>query len=117
MADIELQSFGFKYGLPRANNIIDVSFLKNPARTFGLGSKTGQQHVDFVLQQESTAGLLRIATELAVFLIKQHDTPILAFGCSAGRHRSVCIADEVAKRLREIGYTVRVVHTTLERFA
>ena len=39
----------------------------------------------------------------------------LAFGCTGGRHRSVAITEEVAKRLRKGGREPRVQHRDLPR--
>jgi len=34
----------------------------------------------------------------------------IGFGCTGGQHRSVLIAQEVYKRLRQAGYRVKVTH-------
>jgi UPF0042 nucleotide-binding protein len=39
----------------------------------------------------------------------------VAFGCTGGRHRSVVIGEEVARRLRELGYDPKVTHRDLSR--
>lgn len=108
--DIELRTYGFKYGTPRANNIIDVSFLLNPAREFGLDSVADDRHRDFVLSQSAAVELLDLVEPLAVFLIHQRDRPVIAFGCSSGRHRSVVMAEELSRRLQSRGFSVSVVH-------
>ena len=108
--DIELRSFGFKYGTPRSNNVLDVSFLPNPARLFGLDSDVDDRHREFVLSQPAAKTLLSLAESLACFLISQRDRPVLAFGCSSGRHRSVVMVEELASRLRQQGFSVSVIH-------
>ncbi len=37
----------------------------------------------------------------------------VAFGCTGGRHRSVCAAVEIAERLRSAGYSPNVRHRDL----
>jgi UPF0042 nucleotide-binding protein len=37
----------------------------------------------------------------------------IAFGCTAGRHRSVTIARVIADRLRERDYRVKITHRDL----
>lgn len=110
MFKIKLMSFGFKYGLPRANNYIDVSFLKNPAREFGLDSEVDDRHIKFVKEQESYQQLIPIVLQLAEFIASQKDSPVLAFGCSSGKHRSVIVANDVAEILQHKGYEVTVIH-------
>ena len=39
----------------------------------------------------------------------------VAFGCTGGHHRSVVIAEEIARRLQDDGYEPKVVHRDIER--
>jgi UPF0042 nucleotide-binding protein len=39
----------------------------------------------------------------------------IAFGCTGGHHRSIVIAEEIARRLRDSGYDPKVVHRDVER--
>jgi UPF0042 nucleotide-binding protein len=39
----------------------------------------------------------------------------LAIGCTGGRHRSVAIAEEIARWLRDNGHRPRVTHRDLHR--
>lgn len=110
MADLLLWSCGFKYGPPPANNYIDVSFLPNPGRMFGLDSVADHRHRAFILDQPATSALIDVLKELAVLLIEQRDRPVIAICCSSGRHRSPVVAELLAERLREEGYGVDVMH-------
>ena len=44
---------------------------------------------------------------------KQYVT--LAIGCTGGKHRSVVMAEHIAKRLEETGLGIQVVHRDLGR--
>jgi UPF0042 nucleotide-binding protein len=39
----------------------------------------------------------------------------IAFGCTGGRHRSVAISEELARRLREHGLRIGVVHRDIDK--
>jgi UPF0042 nucleotide-binding protein len=39
----------------------------------------------------------------------------VAVGCTGGKHRSVAMSEEIARRLQELGYTARVLHRDLGR--
>ena len=105
-------SFGFRFGHPGANYYFDVGFLRNPAREEGwsLFSDLSGEMQHFVLQQEECKRFLETIIPLVqLFADLDHDARV-AFGCSSGRHRSVIIAEEVARRIRELGVSVDVVH-------
>ena len=58
--------------------------------------------------------------ELLAMLIPQYQAEgrsylTVAIGCTGGRHRSVAVAEDVARRLGEAGVSVRTTHRDLER--
>ena len=120
---ISLTSFGFKYGLPTdADMVIDVRFLPNPYYVTELKPKCGldQPVADYVLSSEVTAVFLQKYLDLLAFLLpnyqlegKRHFT--VAVGCTGGRHRSVAMAEELARRIERLGYTVTVNHRDIDR--
>jgi UPF0042 nucleotide-binding protein len=120
---ISICSFGFKYGLPLdADLVIDVRFLPNPYYIAELKPQTGLQPVvrDFVLKQETTRGFMRRYLQMLRFLLPQYHNEgkrhlLLAIGCTGGRHRSVAIAESLAKRLRLLGYQVVIAHRDIEK--
>ena len=110
-----LKSFGFKYGSPRANYYFDVSFVKNPARqeNWSLDSMADESMRQFIIEQEKASEFIERVVPMIEFLNTLDGGVVVAFGCNAGRHRSVILVEEVALRLKERGVEVYVTHTDL----
>jgi UPF0042 nucleotide-binding protein len=116
-------SFGFKYGLPAdADLVVDVRFLPNPYWIPELRELTGEDAdvADYVLSQESAGEFLDKYTEILQIIGagyrregKQYLT--LAVGCTGGKHRSVAMSRELARRLTELGVRATAVHRDLGR--
>lgn len=121
--NIELISFGFRYGVPLdANLVMDVRFLPNPHFIPELRPQTGLDEPvrRFVLEQPETGEFLKIFGELLSFLIPAYRREgksylTIAIGCTGGRHRSVAIAEETVKKLRASGMQVRCSHRDCEK--
>jgi UPF0042 nucleotide-binding protein len=120
---VSICSFGFKYGLPRdADLVVDVRFLPNPYYIPELKPLTGHQPAvrDFVLKKEPSREFMRRYLKLLRFLLPQYHQEgkhhiMLAVGCTGGRHRSVAIAEALAKRLRSLGYQVLMAHRDIDK--
>jgi UPF0042 nucleotide-binding protein len=116
-------SFGFKYGLPMdADLVADVRFLPNPHWIPELRPHTGQDPDvrDYVLTQEGAGRFLDVYTELLRLVGAGYQREgkrylTLAIGCTGGKHRSVAMAEEIAKRLVEDGVQTTVAHRDLGR--
>ena len=116
-------SFGYKYGLPLdADLVADVRFLPNPHWIPALRPHTGQDHDvrDYVLSQAGAGEFLDVYTELLRLVGAGYQREgkrylTLAIGCTGGKHRSVAIAEELAKRLAGDGVQTTVVHRDLGR--
>lgn len=118
---VTLLSFGFKHGLPsEADMVLDVRFLPNPYFVEELTASTGKELkvAQFVLENPEARELLERYTGLLQFLLPQMQKEgkaylTVAIGCTGGRHRSVAIVEELAKRLpKEFPLTMR--HRDLE---
>ena len=109
---VTLMSFGFKYGMPNANYWFDVGFLKNPARKgkWGFFSKPVEEMERYVLEQEEAQEFLNRVEPLLRFLATIDQNQIFAFGCSAGRHRSSLLVEELSRRLERAGIKTNVRH-------
>ncbi|HEV2071529.1 MAG TPA: RNase adapter RapZ [Acidimicrobiales bacterium] len=118
-----VMSFGYKHGLPLdADLVIDCRFLPNPHWVEELRPHTGRDPDvrTYVMRFSETDEFLRRLDQLLELVlpayIKEGKSYLtLALGCTGGRHRSVVMADEVAKLLRRRGFEAGVVHRDIER--
>ena len=120
---VTVLSFGYKYGLPMdADLVMDVRFLPNPFWIPELREHTGRDVDvrDYVLSQEGAMEFIDRYLELLALVSggyrregKRYLT--LAVGCTGGKHRSVAIAEEFARRLAAEGLTATARHRDLGR--
>ena len=104
---ITVTAFGYKYGLPiDADLVFDVRFLPNPYYVSELRPLSGLDAnvSDFVLRRpEAREFMERLGSllELIIPLYAEEGryTLHIAVGCTGGRHRSVAVANELARRL------------------
>lgn len=120
---IYVMSFGYKHGLPAESDLVfDVRFLPNPNYIPEFRKLTGRHAgvARYVLSFPQTKEFLDRIIALLLYLIPHYVAEgksylTIAFGCTGGRHRSVMIAGEVARRLKKAGYSVRATHRDIER--
>lgn len=121
---VTLVSFGFKYGLPMDSDLVaDVRFLPNPYWIPELREQTGREEPvrDYVLSQDGAAEFVERYLELLRLVGvgyrregKRYMT--VSVGCTGGKHRSVAISEELARRLAGTeGVVVNVTHRDLGR--
>ncbi len=106
---LSLISFGYKNGVPdEADMVLDARFLPNPYWIESLRSLSGLDEAvqEFVLGRDAALtfltqveALLRFVAPL--FVVEQKRRLVLAVGCTGGRHRSVALAAELARRLAD----------------
>jgi RNase adapter protein RapZ len=116
-------SFGFKNGVPLdADMVFDVRFLPNPHFVPEFRNKTGLDPgvADFVRSFAQTGEFLERVTGLMLYLLPHYVQEgksylTVAFGCTGGQHRSVMMAEEMAKRLKTAGYQVKPIHRDMPR--
>lgn len=120
---VTVMSFGFKNGLPRqADMVLDVRFLRNPHWDEELREYTGaHEGVQNYIKQDPYYDDFYVKTlELLKLLIPryQHEGKryfTLALGCMGGKHRSVFIAEELAREVSECAQVdVSVKHRELQ---
>jgi len=115
---VSVMSFGFKHGVPiDADMILDVRFLPNPHWDETLRSFSGldQSVKEFVLGQHLSDEFLDridglISLILPAYMQEGRSYFTIGIGCTGGRHRSVAMVEEIAKRLTAVGYHPRVTH-------
>ncbi|HRO10451.1 RNase adapter RapZ [Amaricoccus sp.] len=122
---VTLQSFSYRRGLPRgADMVIDVRFLRNPHWDQRLRPLDGRDEAvrAFVESDPSYAPFYMRITDLLEFLLPAYQMEGksyfgLGLGCTGGRHRSVAVAEALAKTLAGSGWRVSIRHRDLERAA
>ena len=121
---VTLLSFGFKFGVPLdADIVFDVRFLPNPHFVPALKPKTGKDRpvVKFLMQQPLTQPFLDKLVDLLKFLLPEYVREgkaylTIAIGCTGGRHRSVMVAEYLAKALAGADdVQLRVRHRDVEQ--
>ena len=120
---VSLVSFGFKHGIPQGTDLLfDVRFMSNPHFVPELQDLTGQDAAvrQFLDKLDDYHELLQKVEELLLFLLPRFSREnrsyvSVAVGCTGGRHRSVAVAEELANRLQNAQWSVRVIHRDIAR--
>ncbi|RMF10544.1 MAG: RNase adapter RapZ [Alphaproteobacteria bacterium] len=120
---VTVQSFAYPRGLPRDADIIyDVRFLRNPHYVEELRPLAGvdQPVADYIAADPSFHRFYGLLSDMLISLLPLYKGEgkaylTIAFGCTGGRHRSVFVAEAVAKLLTEEGFRVNLLHRELER--
>ncbi|MGH3704014.1 MAG: RapZ C-terminal domain-containing protein, partial [Agromyces sp.] len=121
---VTMQSFGFKYGVPSdADLVADARFLPNPFWIPELRHLTGDDAVvsEYVLSQPGAmefidAYVKALEPVLAGYQRENKRHATIAIGCTGGKHRSVAMVRELAKRIAVLpGVAVSVKDRDLGR--
>lgn len=120
---INVVSFGFKYGVPvDADLLADMRFLPNPYWVPELRPLTGQSHevAAYVKNRPDAKEFLDrylavIQTVGEGYLREGKRFMTVAIGCTGGKHRSVSMAEEIAARLKAVGFETKATHRDLGR--
>jgi len=120
---IEVQSFGFRYGIPLESSIVmDVRFLPNPFFVPELKSGSGLDGAvrDYIMDNPQTAAFLDYFFPLLDMLVPAHRKEgkaylTISIGCTGGRHRSVAIAEATSMHLQALWPIVLITHRDIEK--
>jgi RNase adapter protein RapZ len=121
---VTFASFGHRHGPMRdADLSFDVRFLPNPHYETELRPLTGldEQVVAYIDRDGGLQELYGHLTPLLDYLLPRYRREgkshlVVAIGCTGGRHRSVAIAEDLARHYRSRGeYVVDVAHRDIEK--
>ncbi len=118
---IRTMSFGFREGVPSDVDLVfDVRCLPNPYYVPELRMHTGMEACiqEYVMEFEESKTLFAKILDMVRFLVPLYRKEgkrelVVAFGCTGGRHRSVCFAERFAESIREDGIPVLIAHREL----
>lgn len=120
---VTVVSFGFKHGMPIDADIVDdVRFLPNPYYVEEYRHKSGRVPVvrDYVQNFQVTQTFKEKWFDMIDFLLPNYEREgksqlVIAVGCTGGMHRSVCMAEEMYRHLKETGVDVSIEHRDLAK--
>lgn len=120
---VTVLSFGFKYGLPPdADFVLDARFLPNPHWVPSLRDHTGRDPdvSAYVLGRRGARTFVetyaRMINATAPGFEREGKRYLtVAVGCTGGKHRSVAIAEELSRRLRQLRISAYAQHRDLGR--
>lgn len=122
---VSVQSFSYKRGVPRGVDMIfDCRFLRNPHWDASLRHKDGRDGdvLAHIAEDPRFAPFYEKLLDLITLLLPAHRDEgkahlTIGFGCTGGQHRSVAVAELLAKDLANAGWPVSKRHRELERKA
>jgi RNase adaptor protein for sRNA GlmZ degradation len=126
---VRIFSFSFHRGLPKDESgngggfVFDGRSLPNPGREERFKALTGKDApvIEYLQQQESVHQFFASVMSLVDASVSNYQQRgfknlMISFGCTGGQHRSVYLAEHLAKRLRgRSGIEVMLKHRELER--
>ena len=120
---VQVMSFGHKYGNPGDLELLfDVRHLPNPHFVPELKRLSGHDSrvVKFLRSQDEVKETLKRFTDLLSYLLPLYKREgksyvTVGIGCTGGRHRSVMIANELARGLRRAGFDAHASHRDVRK--
>lgn len=120
---VYVNSFGFRNGVPPDSDLVfDVRFLPNPNYIPEFKKLSGRHPsvARYIRSFPQTMEFVNRISDLLIYLLPHYIREgksylTISFGCTGGQHRSVFIANEIHKRLRKAGFTVKESHRDVNR--
>jgi RNase adapter protein RapZ len=115
---VQVLSFGHKYGNPRDMELMfDVRHLPNPHFVPELRDLSGHDRrvVQFLKSKPEVEETISRFSSLLDYLLPLYKREgksyvTVGIGCTGGRHRSVMVANAIARRLRRAGFDAQSIH-------
>ncbi len=116
---VTVMSFGFKHGIPADSDLVlDVRFLPNPFYIDELKQKTGNDREvqEYVMGFPEAEEFMTKLSDMLQFLIPNYVREgkyrlVVSIGCTGGKHRSVTLANELYRRMKDKGkYGIKLYH-------
>jgi UPF0042 nucleotide-binding protein len=120
---VQVLSFGHKYGSPPEMELLfDVRHLPNPFFVPELRELSGHDRrvVEYLKSKPDVEETLRRFSDLLDYLLPLYKREgksyvTVGIGCTGGRHRSVMIANALARRLRRAGFDAQAIHRDVRK--
>jgi UPF0042 nucleotide-binding protein len=120
---VQVLSFGHKFGNPGDLELLfDVRHLPNPHFVPALKRLSGHDSrvVKYLNSQPEVKETLERFGDLLDYLLPLYKREgksyvTVGIGCTGGRHRSVMVANALARRLKRGGFDAHVVHRDLRK--
>ena len=120
---VQVMSFGHKYGSPGDLELLfDVRHLPNPHFIPELKRLSGHDNrvVKYLRTDDEVQETLKRFTDLLTYLLPLYKREgksyvTVGIGCTGGRHRSVMIANALARSLRRAGFDAHASHRDVRK--
>jgi RNase adapter protein RapZ len=120
---VQVLSFGHKYGSPPEMELLfDVRHLPNPFFVPELRDLSGHDRrvVEYLTTKPEVEETVRRFNDLLEYLLPLYKREgksyvTVGIGCTGGRHRSVMVANALARRLRRTGYEAQAIHRDVRK--
>ena len=121
--NVQIVSFGHKYGVPREVDLLfDVRHLPNPYFDVNLKHLLGSDPkvIRFLEKEEDVRETVSRFTDLLAYLLPLYRREgksylTIGVGCTGGRHRSVMVANRIGENFKKKDYEITVVHRDVQK--
>src|SRR6266705_1355366 len=118
---VYVTSFGYRHGVPAESDLVfDVRSLPNPNYIPAFKKLSGRNPkvARYIRSFPQTVEFIERISDLLIYLLPHYIREgkrylTIAFGCTGGQHRSVMIANDIAKKLQRAGFKAKINHRDL----